>query len=89
VLSVVPATLSEDQLYDMLQMADAVAIMKVGRHLEKVRRVLDDLGMTAKAAYVERATLPNQKAVPLARLDAKEAPYFSMILVYRGGELWY
>jgi precorrin-2/cobalt-factor-2 C20-methyltransferase len=88
VLSVVPATLSEDQLYNLLQIADAVAIMKVGRHLEKVRRVLDDLGMTAKAAYVERATLPNQKAMPLARLDAREAPYFSMILVYRGGEPW-
>jgi precorrin-2/cobalt-factor-2 C20-methyltransferase len=89
VLSVVPATVSEDELYDLLQIADAVAIIKVGRHLEKVRRVLDDLGMTAKAAYIERATLPNQKAVLLARLDAKEAPYFSMILVYRGGELWY
>jgi precorrin-2/cobalt-factor-2 C20-methyltransferase len=89
VLSVVPATLSEDQLYDLLQIADAVAIIKVGRHLEKVRRVLDDLGMTAKAAYIERATLATQKAMPLARLDAKEAPYFSMILVYHGGELWY
>ena len=88
VLSVVPATLDEGALRDRLEAADAAAIIKLGRHLDKVRRVLDHLGLTGSAGYVERATLPNQKAVPLARLDVEMAPYFSMILVYRGGEPW-
>jgi precorrin-2/cobalt-factor-2 C20-methyltransferase len=88
VLSVVPATLDEGALRDRLEAADAAAIIKLGRHLDKVRRVLDHLGLTGRAGYVERATLPNQKAVPLARLDVEMAPYFSMILVYRGGEPW-
>jgi precorrin-2/cobalt-factor-2 C20-methyltransferase len=88
VLSVVPATLDEGALRDRLEAADAAAIIKLGRHLDKVRRVLDHLGLTGRAGYVERATLPNQKAVPLARLDVETAPYFSMILVYRGGEPW-
>jgi precorrin-2/cobalt-factor-2 C20-methyltransferase len=88
VLSVVPATLPEDELRRRLETADAAAIIKVGRHLDKVRRVLEDLGLTGSAGYVERATLPNQKAKPLARLEAGEAPYFSMILVYRGGVSW-
>jgi len=39
------------------------------------------------AHYVERATLPNQKAMPLA--DAPDfAPYFSMILVSKGNDPW-
>ena len=88
VLSVVPATLAEDELRRRLEAADAAAIIKIGRHLGKVRQVLHDLDLTARAGYVERATLANQKAVPLARLDGDEAPYFSMILVYRGGEPW-
>jgi len=88
VLSVVPATLDEGALRDRLEAADAAAIIKLGRHLDKVRRVLDHLGLTGRAGYVERATLPNQKAVPLVRLDVEMAPYFSMILVYRGGEPW-
>lgn len=87
-LSVIPATLGEDELHRRLEAADAAAVIKLGRHLAKVRRVLDDLSLTANAGYVERATLPNQKAAPLARIDGDQAPYFSMILVNRGGESW-
>ena len=86
-LTVIPGPLPERELKRRLENADAAAIIKVGRHLPKIRRVLEDLGATARAGYIERASLPRQMAVPLA--DAPpQAPYFSMILVYMGGEEW-
>ncbi len=88
VLSVIPAPLDEDRLRDRIASAEAAAIIKVGRHYAKVRRVLDDLGLTDACGYVERATLGNEKVIPLGDLDENRAPYFSMILVYRGGEPW-
>ena len=88
VLSVIPAPLDESELRERIAASEAAAIIKVGRHFAKVRRVLDDLDLTDACGYVERATLGNQKVIPLRDLDADRAPYFSMILVYRGGEPW-
>lgn len=88
VLTVIPAPLDEAELAARLAGADAAAVIKVGRHLDKVRRVLDDLGLTARARYVEHATMADQRIVALADLDAAEAPYFSMILVHARGEAW-
>ena len=62
--------------------------MKLGRHFTKVRDVLNKLGLSAYARYVERATMPNQRLVPLAEVDPDSVPYFSMILVHRRGEAW-
>ncbi len=89
VLTVVPATLDEAVLRARLaDGAEAAAIVKVGRHLEKVRGLLRDLGLTDKARYVEHATMASQKILPLEQVVAGEAPYFSMILVHRRGEAW-
>jgi precorrin-2 C20-methyltransferase len=81
VFTVLPAPLDEATLEAALRAADAVAIMKVGRHLGKVRRVLQRLGLEADACYVSRATMAEQRVVPLAELTRDGAPYFSMILV--------
>lgn len=83
VLSIVPAPLDEADLEARIDAADAVAIMKVGRHLEKVRAVLGRLGRLESAVYVERATLADEKIMPLNELEATRAPYFSMILARR------
>ncbi len=45
VLTVLPAPLAEAELETRLARADAAAIMKVGRHLPKVRAVLRRLGL--------------------------------------------
>jgi precorrin-2/cobalt-factor-2 C20-methyltransferase len=61
--------------------------MKVGRHLQKIKRVIGNLGLTKFSYYVERASLKEQKVLKLA--DAPEvAPYFSMILVAKGEDPW-
>lgn len=84
VLSVLPAPLPEAELEARLARVEAAAIMKVGRHLSKVRGVLRRLGLAEGAVYVERASMANQRIVPLADLgEDAEAPYFSMILVRR------
>ncbi|MGH6932085.1 MAG: precorrin-2 C(20)-methyltransferase [Dongiaceae bacterium] len=80
-LTVIPAPIGDDQLRARLTGCDAAAIVKVGRHLARVRSVLDDLKLTANAWYVERATLANQRVLPLAEVHDGSAPYFSMILV--------
>lgn len=87
VLTIIPGTLAEADLAARVAAADALAIMKVGRHLPKIRRVLAAAGLLEQAGYIERASLPNQVMAPLA--DAPEiAPYFSMILVTKGADPW-
>jgi precorrin-2/cobalt-factor-2 C20-methyltransferase len=81
-LAVVPATLDEAQIAARLVEADAAAIVKLGRHLAKLRRVLSRLGLLESAVYVERATLPSERVIPFARVNSEDAPYFSMALVH-------
>ncbi len=88
VLSVIPAPLSDDEIEARIGQSDAIAFIKVGRHIERIKSLLERLGLLQSAAYVERASLPNQRIFPLAKLDDDIAPYFSMILVYKGGETW-
>jgi len=88
VLTIIPATLEQHVLAQLLRDAEAAAVIKVGRHLQKVRRVLRILGLLDRARYVERATMAEQRILPLAELEADSAPYFSMILVHRRGEAW-
>ncbi|WP_431854611.1 precorrin-2 C(20)-methyltransferase [Azospirillum sp.] len=82
VLTVLPAPLDAAVLKERLAATDAAAVMKLGRHFDKVRAVVDELGLTARALYVERAGLPEQRVLPLAEVRPP-VPYFSMILVPR------
>lgn len=82
-MAVLPAPMPEEDLARRVQEADAVAIMKVGRHLDKVRRVLAATDRLDGAIYVERATLPDEKIMPLVAIDGETAPYFSMVLARR------
>jgi len=86
-LTVLPGPLPEDELRSRIEGADSVVIMKVGRHLAKIRGVIDALGLTDQAVYVERATLPEEVVLPLAKAPEK-APYFSMILLTKGADPW-
>jgi precorrin-2/cobalt-factor-2 C20-methyltransferase len=82
-LSVLPATLDEEALDRLLAAADSAVVIKLGRHLAKLRRVLDRLGLLDRALYIERATLPSERIAPLAEVDPESVPYFSLVLVRR------
>ena len=82
VLTVVPGTLPEVELARRLSQTDAAVVMKLGRNLPKVRAALKSVGLLERAIYVERATMAEEKIVPLPELpEGFEAPYFSLIIV--------
>jgi precorrin-2/cobalt-factor-2 C20-methyltransferase len=81
VFTVLPATLPEDELAHRLSNADAAVVMKVGRHLAKVRRALKTSGRLPHAIYVERGTMADAKMIPLAARAEDDAPYFAIVLV--------
>ena len=87
VLTVLPGTLPDDALGTRIEAADAISIMKVGRHLPRLRALIETLGLTAQASYIERASMEAQSVHPLAEAPA-EAPYFSMILINKGADPW-
>jgi precorrin-2/cobalt-factor-2 C20-methyltransferase len=88
VLTVIPAPLDEAELAAHLQSTEAAAIIKLGRHFAKVRRVLDRLGLSGRARYIAHGTLPDQYILPLSQVEPASVPYFSMILVHRRGDAW-
>ena len=79
-LSIVSGVLDDETLIKNLELSDAVAIFKVGRHFMRLKALLQKMGLLKYSIYVERASLDNEIVLPLARADGK-APYFSMILV--------
>ena len=81
VLTVLPGTLDASILVARLRETDAAVIMKLGRNLPKVRRALGEAGLLERAIYVERGTMPGERACPLLDKPDDEAPYFSMVLV--------
>jgi precorrin-2/cobalt-factor-2 C20-methyltransferase len=81
VFTVLPATLPEAELARRLADADAAVVMKVGRHLPKLRRALQMSGRLHRALYVERGTMAEAKMIPLAAKGDDEAPYFAVVLL--------
>ncbi len=86
-MAVLPGPLPDDLLRARISEVDAIAIMKVGRHLSRIRTVVEDLGLLECANYVERASQPEARSMPLAAAP-DTAPYFSMILITQGSDPW-
>jgi precorrin-2/cobalt-factor-2 C20-methyltransferase len=80
---ILPAPLEESVLEARLATAEVAVIMKIGRHLPKVRRVIERLGLAARAHYIERASLPAERTASLVDVTDETAPYFSLIYVMR------
>lgn len=86
-LKVLPAPLDTETLRTELEHTESVAIIKVGRHFHRIRKLLDETGHD-KAIVIEHATGTKQTITPLADFNDEERPYFSIILSYRGEEEW-
>ena len=80
-VTVLPGTLPEEQLEERLRRADVAVIMKLGRTLPKVVRVLDKLDLLDRAHYVERATMPGERILRPDEVDPAKTDYFSIIVV--------
>jgi len=81
ILSLVPATLEEPELKRRIAGSESVAVMKIGKNLGKVCRILAELRLGPHAVYVEHASMHNQRVLNIDDLGETIAPYFSMILV--------
>jgi precorrin-2/cobalt-factor-2 C20-methyltransferase len=81
VFSVLPGTLPESELERRLADADAAVVMKLGRNLPKVRRVLSRTGRLDRAIYVERGTMADAVVMRLVDKPDDCAPYFATVLV--------
>ncbi|MET3826246.1 precorrin-2/cobalt-factor-2 C20-methyltransferase [Sphingomonas sp. PvP055] len=84
VLTVLTATMAEDALTARIRDTDALVVMKIGRHLDKLRRAVAAAGRAEAAWLVEYAAMPEQRVTRLA--DAcGVAPYFSILLIHGQG----
>lgn len=81
VLTVLPGTLPEPELARRLADTDGAVIMKLGRTFPAVRSALEQAGRLDGALYVERASQPEERWLPVAEVDADSVPYFSLIVV--------
>jgi precorrin-2 C20-methyltransferase/precorrin-3B C17-methyltransferase len=81
VLTVLPGTLPEAELARRLADTDGAIIMKLGRTFPAVRRALAAAGRLDHAMYVERASHPQQRWMPVAEVDESTVPYLSLIVV--------
>lgn len=81
VLTVLPGTLSEEELTARLSATDSAVVMKLGRTFPSVRRALERSGRLPEARYVERATMAGERTGALSDVDADSVPYFSVAVV--------
>jgi precorrin-2/cobalt-factor-2 C20-methyltransferase len=88
VVKVLPATLAADRLREELMTAESAVIIKVGRHLEKVRSILGLLDLATRAEVVIKATHEDEVVKPLLDITGDHLPYFSTILVHPGPAQW-
>lgn len=78
---VLPATLPEGVLLTHVRTSrSAIAFLKVGRHADKIKRVLLRAGRLAEAVLVEKASTLEEKKAKFADFEG-ETSYFSTILI--------
>jgi precorrin-2/cobalt-factor-2 C20-methyltransferase len=81
VLKILPATMTEEDLSRELSTTNAAAIIKVGRHFAKVKRVLTTLNLARHATAIEYATHDKQMIRDVAQIQEDILPYFTTIIV--------
>nr|WP_208026859.1 precorrin-2 C(20)-methyltransferase [Rhabdothermincola sediminis] len=79
--TVVTATMLAEDLKQALAGTEAVVILKIGRHLQRVVAALEATGRIDDAIYVERASHPDQLVMPVREIGSRTPPYFSLVLV--------
>lgn len=81
VLTVLPGTLSQDELTRRLNHTDAAVIMKVSRHFGEVQQAVRAAGRSDRAYYVERASSGRQQVSTVDSPDPAKVPYMALVLM--------
>ena len=88
IFKVLPGPLADDVLKAELAHAESVALIKVGRHLPRVRALIEQTGHLKSAMVVTGASRGDETVTPLAAVSGDSLPYFSTVLIYAGAEAW-
>ncbi len=80
VLTILSGTLRPEVLAHHLRTADAAVVLKLGRTFDDVREAAQRAEVSDRAIYVERASTPDERSLPLGDVDG-EVPYMSLVLV--------
>lgn len=84
VLTVIMATMPEEELTRRIRDTDALVVMKIGRNLAKLRRAVTAAGRQDEAYLVEYAAMADQRVTPLREAESV-TPYFSILLIHGQG----
>lgn len=84
VLTVLMATLPQEELARRIHDSNALVVMKIGRNLPKLRRAVEAAGKQDCAWLVEYATMADQRITPLAQAE-EVTGYFSILLIHGQG----
>lgn len=84
-IAIIMGTSDEDELTASIEQADAIVVMKIGRHLGKIRRILTEAGHAERAVIVCYAASEKEEVIPLSDYHSDRLPYFSIILVHGRG----
>jgi len=83
-IAIIPANYGVDDLVAILGAFDTTILMKIGSEMPKVLIALERAGLVDKAAYVAKATMPEQKIVTdLREVRAERGDCFAMVVVAR------
>ncbi len=80
-IAVLPATYT-DNLEEIFDKFDTVVLMKVHRVFDKVRDILDGMGLASKAVCISRAGMEDEKIFgDIREMKEEDINYFSMVVV--------
>ena len=83
-IAVVPANYGVDDLVDVLRSFDTVVLMKIGSEMPNVLAALERAGLTDRAVYVSKATMPEQRIErDLRKVAGEYGDCFGMVVVAR------
>lgn len=85
VLTVVMGTMDEKKIFKSIKYSDAIIFMKIGRHFEKILRIIKKSELLKSAFLVEYASMPNEKVTKLEDFKGINVPYFSIIIIHGKG----
>ncbi len=81
-LSVIPATFTNDRLEQVLAGFDTIVLMKVHRVMGRLVELLDRLNLLSRAVLVEKCGQPDQRIfTDIRQAAAEDIHYFSTIIV--------
>lgn len=87
-LTVLTGPSPDEILLPKIEAVGSVVILKVGRHYDRLRALLENSGRAEWSWLVENVGGERQRIVRVRDAEPGPKPYFSLLLCYSGAEFW-